>query len=537
MTDLRHLLPLIAAALLAACATPADRPGVLTIIHTNDIHSRLLPVNAINATCTERDAAAMTCLGGSARLATAIAGERRAAAAEGRTLLLLDAGDQFQGSLFYTQYRGEAERQVMERIGYQAMAVGNHEFDNGPPVLAAFIRKASFPVLSANIDAANDNDLKGLIRTHAVLRTGIGRVAIIGATVETTPTMSSSGPTVRFLPTEEALPPLIAELKAAGIEKIVLLSHLGLPRDREVASRVEGLDLIVGGHSHTLLSNSDPAAQGPYPVVVRDPSGREVPIVQAMAYGRYLGRIDLRFDAAGNVSGWSGDTRALVQSIPEDPEIKALVTRLGQPLEALRRKPVGAAGGEFSNRACRSRECDIGNLVADAMLAATRAEGAVAALQNGGGLRAGLAAGTVTMGDVLTVLPFQNSIAVLTLDGRDLRQALEHGLAAIEQGAGRFPQVAGIRYAFDAARPAGQRLIRVEIREADGQYRPLADERRYRIATNDFMRRGGDGYAMLRDRAIDAYDFGPGLEDALVEHLGRIGEARPALDGRIERVN
>lgn len=534
---MRPILSFALAFLLAAACTTPDQGGTLTILHTNDIHSRLQPVNRLNATCSTRDEEAQGCFGGSARLAAAIAQERAEAKQQGRSVLLLDAGDQFQGSLFYTQYRGDAERQVMNMIGYQAMAVGNHEFDNGPPILAAFIRKASFPVLSANFDPSRNKDLAGLVKPYQVLSTKIGKIGIIGATTEDTPMMSSSGSTITFHMPEKVLPTLIDKLKTEGVSKIILLSHIGLARDRDVASRVSGLDLIVGGHSHTLLSNNQTEALGPYPVIVKAPDGRNVPIVQTGAYGRNLGRIDLEFNALGDVIAFRGDTIPLIQSLPEDPKVKTLVSKLAEPLETLRKMPVGEAQAALSNTTCRMRECHIGNLVTEAMLDVTKDQGVVAVITNGGGLRSGIQEGIITMGDVLTVLPFQNSIATLTLQGRDLWAVLEHGLSGLDQGQGRFPQVAGIRYTFDAGQPVGRRLQKVEISSPDGGYYPLDNERHYRIATNDFMRRGGDGYTLLQERAIDPYDFGASLDHALVTLLRKRGPITPLLDDRIVRKN
>jgi 5'-nucleotidase len=134
---------------------------------------------------------------------------------------------------------------------------------------------------------------------------------------------------------------------------------------------------------------------------------------------------------------------------------------------------------------------------------------------------------------VLTTLPFQNSVATLKLKGRDFVAALENGVSQVAQGSGRFPQVAGVRYAWDAARPVGSRVLSVELRRADGSFGPFDPDAIYAIATNDFMRRGGDGYAVLRDRAIDPYDFGPGLDDALASYVRANSPVRVPTDGRI----
>ncbi|MBC8793210.1 MAG: hypothetical protein C6Y20_16540 [Tagaea sp. CACIAM 22H2] len=518
-------------ALLAACAPP--EPLKLTILHNNDVHSRLQPVTSQNNTCSAQQAAQNQCFGGMARVAALIEREKAAATAAGRQVLTLDAGDQFQGSLFYSHYKGAAEAEVMNLMSYDAMALGNHEFDDGPEVLARFLRTVKVPVLSANVDSTAEPAIRGLYRTHVVVSRGGHRVAIIGATTEDTPAIASPGPRLRFPPAEEKLRPLIADLRAQGVSHIVLLSHLGLSRDREVAAAVDGIDVIVGGHSHTLLSNSAQGAEGPYPVRVRGPAGRDVPIVQAFAYSRFVGRLDIDFDAQGNIVRAEGDTIPVVQSIPPVAAIQAAIDRLDAPLVEVRARPVGVSAAEFPLDGCRARECALGNLVSEAILVATRASGTQIALQNGGGLRAGIPSGNITLGQVLTTLPFQNAVATLKLRGSDFIAALENGLSQVDQNGGRFPQVAGVRYTWDKARPVGSRVVSVELRRADGSYGPFDPNAVYTIATNDFMRRGGDGYTVLRDKAIDPYDFGPGLDDALVEYFRANNPVRVGLDGRI----
>ncbi|MCR0983934.1 5'-nucleotidase C-terminal domain-containing protein [Roseomonas pecuniae] len=186
------------------------------------------------------------------------------------------------------------------------------------------------------------------------------------------------------------------------------------------------------------------------------------------------------------------------------------------------------AQAPFPNEPCREGECGLGNLVAEAALA--RTPGAEIAIVNGGGMRAGLPAGTLTYGDVLAVLPFGNTLATLTIRGGALRAALENGLSRLPTPAGRFPQLAGLRLTFDPAAPPGQRLR--EVRTADG---PLDPDRAYRVVTNNFMRGGGDGYAVLRNEALEAYDDGPPLEEVVADHLQARGPVAPVLDGRIGR--
>jgi 5'-nucleotidase / UDP-sugar diphosphatase len=259
-----------------------------------------------------------------------------------------------------------------------------------------------------------------------------------------------------------------------------------------------------------------------------------VPVVQAFAYSKYLGHLVLEFDDAGNVTSASGDTILLDASVTPDVEIAARVAELAGPIEEVKARLVAQAADDIdgSRETCRIKECTMGNLVADAMLERVRGQGVSIAIQNGGGLRASIAAGDVTMGDVLGVLPFQNTLATFEATGATVLAALENGVSQIDEGAGRFPQVAGMRYAFDPAADAGSRVISAEVDEG-GTWVPLDPAKTYGVVTNNYMRGGGDGYAMFDTDGMNAYDFGPDLADVLAEYMAENAPYQPYTDGRI----
>jgi 5'-nucleotidase len=518
---------LLGAALAAPTLRPARAQAAhrLRLVHVNDFHSRHEPVaRATGAACRAND----PCLGGSARLVGAIDAAKAEAAAAGRGVVAVDAGDEFMGSLFYTQYRGAAELAVMKAWGCEAMTLGNHEFDNGPENLATFIRDADFPILAANIDTRAEPALAGRTRPWWETRRGGARIAFIGVTTPETPLLSSPGHNLRFTDPAEAAERAVKEIRTTGPATIVLLSHLGYGVDRRLAAAVPGLDIIVGGHTHTLLAN-EPDADGPFPVLVDGPD-RAVRIVQTGAYGRFLGKLDLDVAADGRVAAFGGGCVPLGAAFPEDARTAAMVAEFARPLAETRRRPVGTLPMALGNAECRRGECALGNLVAEAMLA--RAPGAEIAITNGGGLRAGLPGGQVTLGDVLTTLPFGNTVATMGLRGADVLAALESGLSQGAGTAGRFPQVAGLRFVWDPTAPPGSRVRAAEVAQGGG-FVPLDPGRVYRVATNDFMRRGGDGYGMFRDRALDPYDAGVPVDDALAEAIAAGRGAAIALDGRI----
>ena len=521
-----HLRLLVTTCALALTAAAAQAEFTLHILHTNDFHSRIEAINGFDSTCDAETAAAGECFGGTARLVTKIAEMR--AALEGQNVLLLDAGDQYQGSLMYTTYKGDAEIEMMNLIGYDAMAVGNHEFDDGPAGLAKLLDGAAFPVISGNIDVSQEPLLAGKLDNHIVIEVGGEKIGIISALATDTPETSSPGPNVIFTDAIESLQADVDALQAEGVTKVIALNHVGTPHDLEIAAAVTGLDAVVSAHSHTLFSNTEEGEMA-YPTMVG-----AVPVVSAYAYGKYLGHLTLTFDDAGNVTAASGDTNLLDNSVAEDPAVLARIAELAGPIEELRARVVAetAAPIDGARESCRAVECQMGNLVADAMLARVADQGVTIAIANGGGLRASIDAGEVTMGEVLTVLPFQNTLSTFEVTGETIIAALENGVSQVEEGAGRFPQVAGLKYTFDPAAPAGSRISDVQVLIGGDAWGPIDPAATYGVVSNNYVRNGGDGYAMFVD-AANAYDFGPDLADVTAEFLAANAPYQPYTDGRI----
>ncbi|MEO1687624.1 MAG: 5'-nucleotidase C-terminal domain-containing protein, partial [Pseudomonadota bacterium] len=376
--------------------------------------------------------------------------------------------------------------------------------------------------------------LAGKVGGPLVLEVGGERIGIVSALATDTVETSSPGPNVIFADEVESVAAQAAALEADGVTKIIALTHVGLPMDIRIAQGAAGVDAVVGGHSHTYLSSSDDGAAGAYPVMADGPGGVQAPVVQAYAYSKYVGELELVFDDAGVVTAASGDTHLLDASVTPDAAVAARVAALAGPIEALKAQVVGesAAPIDGARENCRAGECQMGNLVAEAMLDRVADQGVTLAIQNGGGLRASIDAGPVTMGEVLTVLPFQNTLATFRLSGAGVVAALENGVGRVEDGAGRFPQVAGLRYVWDPALPAGGRIVSVEV-EGPGGWTAIDPEAIYGVATNNYMRGGGDGYDVFAEQGMDAYDYGPGLEQVVADYIAAGGAYAPFLDGRI----
>ncbi|WP_170402028.1 bifunctional metallophosphatase/5'-nucleotidase [Ruegeria arenilitoris] len=521
-----RFLTSVAALGLTAGMAAADYK--LTILHTNDFHSRFEPINKYDSGCGAEDNAEGKCFGGSARLVTAVNDAR----ARAENSILVDGGDQFQGSLFYTYYKGKVAAEFMNKLGYDAMTVGNHEFDDGPEVLAGFVDAVEFPILMSNANIENEELLTDRIMPSTVIEVGGEKIGLIGLTPEDTDELASPGPNVVFSDPVPAVQAEVDKLTAEGINKIIVLSHSGYGVDQRVAQETTGVDVIVGGHSNTYLSNTSDKAAGPYPTVVNG-----VQIVQAYAYGKFLGELSVTFDDDGNVVEAVGEPLIMDNTVTEDQAALDRIAELAKPLDEIRNKVVANAAApiEGDRSICRVQECEMGNLVADAMLARVADQGVQIAIANSGGLRASIDAGDVTMGEVLTVLPFQNTLSTFEISGQGIIDALENGVSQVEEVKGRFPQVAGLKFTWDSSvAPNEGRVTEVMVAEGDG-YVPIDPAKTYLVVTNNYVRNGGDGYKMFSGEDKNAYDFGPDLADVTAEYLAANAPYTPYLDGRIQQ--
>jgi 5'-nucleotidase len=528
----RLLLGATALTLCAGFSGAAYADFTLNILHINDFHARFGPITETDSNCDAEADAAGECFGGIARLKTAI--EDKRAALEGQNVVLLDAGDQFQGSLYYTQYRSEIIAEFANDLGIEVMAVGNHEFDDGPEELAKLLDAVSFPIISGNTNVENEPLLAGRIPGTHVLEIGGEKIGLVSALAEDTDETSSPGENVVFEDTFTSLRAQVDALSAAGVNKIIALTHVGYTQDLEIAANVPGIDVVVGGHSHTLLSNTDEKAAGPYPTLVNGPDGTEVPVVTAGAYAKYLGDLVVTWDDEGKLISAEGAPILMDASVVPHEGYVTRLAELAKPLEALMAQVIGTATGPIdgSRETCRAVECQMGNLVADAMLDRVADQGVTIAIQNGGGLRASIDAGEITMGEALTVLPFSNTLATVELSGADVIDALENGVSDIENAAGRFPQVAGLKYSYTLAKPAGERISDVMVGSGD-TWAPIDEAATYTVVTNNYMRGGGDGYGTFAE-GDNPYDFGPPLEQVLADYIAKQGgEYTPYTDGRI----
>jgi 5'-nucleotidase/UDP-sugar diphosphatase len=487
----------------------------VTILYTNDFHSAFEPIPAYWLRDSPR-------LGGAAHLATLVEQERKAAS----TSFLLDSGDMFTGTLSRLT-NGEALLEMMALMRYDAMGVGNHEFDYGAGVFEKGITRVPFPVLCCNIRYKERGGVR-YTRPYTVLeRNGarLGVIGVMGMLAATRTIMPSKVSALEFTDPVAETTACVKELRDT-VDVVIVLAHQGLPgpmqtdaeNDPEVqrpldedlafCAAVPGIDVYIAAHSHHGLEQ---------PIV--HPDTRTL-ITQTYGYGTRLGRIRLSVKDRKVVRHEIDLLKVWSDRLTPDPGVASRV-------EHYRRRvadQIGAPIGRASRRITRKyhRESELGSLVADAMRMRT---GADVAVTNAGGLRADLPEGPIDRGHVLDALPFLNDVVTIELDGGALKAVLEQGIS-LEAG---MVQVSGLNARYDLRRPPRSRLISLEI---DG--RPVDDHRRYRVATNSFLAEGGDGYNAFRQGTIAARDVV--LSDVLADHIKRTNTVTPPQPGRLADV-
>lgn len=507
----------------------------LTFIHTNDIHARIDQFNNYGTDCTPAQITDNKCYGGVARIRTVVDKIR----AEKPGAFLFDAGDQFQGTLFYSFYKGNVTAQAMNDMKYDLMTVGNHEFDDGPAHLAKFFKKLNFPVVSANMITTKRDPLHKIVKPYHLFPEK--KLAVIGYITNTTGFISNAGPTIKFLDTVPTVQRYVDMLRKKGYKKIIAVSHNGYEEDQDVARRTSGLDLIVGGHSHTFLSADpkDPNSKGPYPTKIMNLEGEPTYIVQAYCWGRYIGNLDVTFDANGVVTNATGAPILLDQTIPRHKETAAKVTEWRKAFDEFGKTVIGNAVEDFPLDSCQTTECAVGDLLSDSMLEAFSMNPEVqAAVTNAGGIRAGFSKGPIRQSDIMNMLPFGNSLAILKMTGKQVKQMFENVFEKKNSENGKpvtsFIQVSGFKVAYNPNGAAYNRLRDLQIRSKGGKgYEPVKDDGLYSVVFPDFVANGGDSFVVpTKFVPLSAMDEG------LKKYISDRKDVKPEVVGqRIRTVN
>ncbi len=466
----------------------------VTILHFNDFHGHLQS--------TEDDGAIT---GGLARIATAADDVRAWNDDHGNTTLFLEAGDILQGTPMSTVYQGLPDVRSLNAMDLDAMCLGNHEFDFGCFALSAIAMRAKFPMLSANIYIESSGN--HLAAPYHLFELADGTDALVfGLTTPETAvqTLPTNVEGLQFTDPVEETRKILDEV-GDDAQFIVALTHQGYDADVALAKAVSEIDVIIGGHSHTVLQ--EPAVVG------------KTLICQAGSSGEYLGQLDM-FVKDGDVARHRGFLKAIDGTIEPDAEVGQIIEEYAKELDERLQKVIAHSDVYLDGRreTVRTQESNLGNLVADIYREYT---GADVAIVNGGSIRAPIEAGPITVGDILTVLPFGNLVATKEVTGQQLREVLEFDVSQ-PRPFGGFLQVSGLSMVLD-----GQTLVSVEV-----QGEPLDDEARYTLATSEFLFQGGDGFSMLKDGPEPTY-LGYTESTVVTQMLQEMETVSPQVDGRI----
>lgn len=508
-----------------------------SLLHTNDTHSYTDKV---------------------AKRATAI----KEARVKKPDSLLIDAGDVMSGTIYFNEFKGKAELEFMNAIGYDVMTFGNHEFDlglseDGHKALAEFVKGAKFPFVSTNVDFSKDSLFKDVNKGgytdkaedgniyHGLIKEVNGeKIGIFGLTTMETKDISSPEK-VEFLNYLDKANEAVKAFENAGVDKIVAISHLGyddtpaIDNDKELAKLVDGIDIIVGGHTHTKLEEAV--------LVNKDEDGKEkepTVIVQAYQYNDFLGTLDVEFDENGVIVGYAGELISIADK-QEDKETAAMLTKYSERVDEIKNIETGgvavnelpAPRSSDGSVSVRNSEVALGNLIADGMLDKAKEFNAktVIAVHNGGSIRASIDKGPITLGEILTVMPFGNTLATMTLKGSDILDALEHSVSQAPKESGGFLHISGMKYTYDSSKPAGSRVVEVQVEETEGTFVPLDLAKDYVVTTSIFTARGGDGYAPFKKAFEDGRvtDLGFADWENLRDYVVKLKDVDPKVEGRI----
>ena len=488
--------------LLAICATASSRAQSLdlTLLHINDVYQ----------------ISAQRGVGGFPQLMTLLKQER----ARAKYHLTTFGGDLISPSVMSGLTKGSQMITLMNAIGVDAAGLGNHEFDFGDDVLKQRMMASKFTWLASNTRGPDGNPFGGALAVM-VRQMGDLKIGLFSLLTPETSHLSSPGQQVSFTPPLAAARQAVDELKAAGADLIIAITHLDIAWDRALAAQVKGINVILGGHDHD-------------PILFHE--GGTL-IMKAGHDAHYLAVAELRIEKKNTRRGIKVSMRPQwrflsTAGIAPDAAVEEIVKRFEADLDDRLAAAVGKTAVALDSRrsTVRSRESNIGNLIADAMRQAT---GADIALTNGGGIRGNRtyeAGATLTRKDILGELPFGNVTVVISLSGADLWAALENAVSRLEDKAGRFAQVSGMTFVYDPVKPKGSRIVSATV---GGKAFDRAAS--YTVATNDYIARGGDGYSALKGGKliVDAAGVTP-MASQVMDYITALGTIEPKIEGRIK---
>ncbi|RWS11647.1 hypothetical protein B4U79_11299, partial [Dinothrombium tinctorium] len=478
-------------------------------------------------------------------------------------VLVLNAGDSFAGTLWYTLYKWKIVAEFVNLIRYDAMSLGNHEFDDGVDGLAPYLDATSpyVPTLCCNIDISKEPKLKHIMKSKVFPIDG-HEVGVIGYLTPETAFISQSGPTVKFTDEIASIREEVSRLREKGVKIIIAVGHSGYKKDLEIAHQIADLDVVIGGHSNTFLYNGKaPSIEQPvdkYPVVINHSKGRKTLVVTAYAFGKYLGFLNVSFNQNGNIVWYKGNPISLDEKVPEDSDSRSMLVKREKEIEAKFKVKIGetAVFLDGERQSCRRVECNFGNLITDAFVNSllTREQTRSAnsgwtefpmAIINGGSIRSSVSEdendGNIIMLDILNAMPFNNYINAVEISGRKLVRLLEQSVSkystSLAEIGGGFFQVSGIKVVYDISKPIGNRVKSVQVRCGPTCkipiYEHLNPEKVYRLLLPDYIANGGNNYTIFSESDVKHIPIGSMDVDIVSRYIKTHKPIMIGVEGRI----
>ncbi|KAL7015250.1 hypothetical protein ACKWTF_016363 [Chironomus riparius] len=533
--------------ILALVFTGSDDVEIeISLIHINDFHARFEETNNQSLPCLE----GQVCIGGYSRMATIVKQLNR----NRDYPIFLNAADNFQGSVWYSLFRYNVTAHFLNLLPADAITLGNHEFAHNVEGLVPLLRQLTSPVVAANIDDSDEPQIQNLYRKSVVIVRRRRRIGIIGAIYRRTAEIAMTG-RLKFTDEVQAIREEAQRLKNQGINIIIALTHCGLSEDTRIADEVGDLvDIVVGGHSHSFLFSPqgsqfpgfDTITSGPYPIVInpRNDRNRQVLVVQAFAFARYVGDLRVIFDINGNIKSFRGNPIFLGPNVAKDPEIEAELIPWREQVNEISHRVIGSTIVDLMHLGCWSGECALGSFTADGIVAETQLAHPELNIRSGflqvGGMRSSFPVGPITYGDIMTFFPFANTFDILELNGTTLMAIFEHSVARSWSETEFIPadmlQISGIQVTFNAAMPSGSRVVSLRMKNENNQFENIILDQFYEVVVPSFLANGGDGYAMIpenkRNWRTGLFDV-----DVMESHIRRMSPINYAVDGRIVMLN
>uniref|UniRef100_A0A6B0VDP2 5'-nucleotidase n=1 Tax=Ixodes ricinus TaxID=34613 RepID=A0A6B0VDP2_IXORI len=529
----------------------------ITVLHTNDIHSHFLQSDGRGANCSEKKAAANECYGGVARIVTKV----RDLKGSEENAFFFNAGDFFQGTVWYTVLKYDIVAAAMEKMMYNSVCLGNHEFDDGPEGLAPFLvrmEKANVTVLGTNLNTTREPIFENItVVKHKIYEFNGVKMGVMGVVTRETITIARPGQ-IEILDEILSIKEEIEVLKKLEVKIFALISHVGYDVDLRIAQAVNGLHFIVGGHTNTFLYNGkspgNDTVQGPYPTIVNRSDGTFALVTQDFWFGKYLGYLKLQFYGNGTLKAWSGNPLLLDYNVEQDNATLEMLEPYRQAVEKAGEEYIGISKVllEADNKICRLKECNMVNTIADSFLAFYADRNSTisgawsdvnAAVVNAGITRTSIQQGIVRRRDIMAAMPFESSLVVLTMTGVQLRKMFDHGISKFTWSGdpeGSFLQVSGMRVTYNFSFPNACRTDTLQILCANcsvPKYEFVKPDGIYKIVTTSFIAGGGDGFTFDEEVKRSMTTEGRMDVEVFTEYFRKMSPIKTPEEGRIIMYN